>query len=105
MRPKQPEILAIPAQVPRAYARIPKPVSTGVENVSHSSLYFTLPIKNLCKQGNFAQVLQECFFFVCDGYMQYVKVLCLFLYLAITLFPFLLLLMFFWFVSLDLLFG
>ena len=62
MRPKQPEILAIPAQVPRAYARIPKPVSTGVENVSHSSLYFTLPIKNLCKQGNFAQVLQECFF-------------------------------------------
>ena len=74
MRPKQPEILAILAQVPRAYARIPKPVSTGVENVSNSSLYFTLPIKNLCKQGNFAQVLQECFFFVCDGYMQYVKV-------------------------------
>ena len=59
MRPKQPEILAIPAQFPRAHAH----VSTGVEKVSNSSLFFTLPIKNLCKQGNFAQVLQECFFF------------------------------------------
>ena len=62
MRPKQPEILATPAQFPRAYVRIPKPVSAGVENVSHSPLYFTLPIRNLCKQGNFAQFLQECFF-------------------------------------------
>ena len=38
MRPKQPDFGSSGAEFPRVYARIPKPVSTGLENAFLSSL-------------------------------------------------------------------